>query len=255
MATVGSVSFHSSAGPIFSSGFSLFPSHLQLINGARPTPAPSLTPAGHVVLYSTLAITTLFFVTLIVLIGGWSSLTRAIRQSDTPNRRRLRLLAWTPVFALLADIVLVVAQGAARPSGYSDHQGHVVAFGGHPTALHVLNIALPTVAIVGWLVSVSCVAIAARQANIAPLELRFGKSVAVVVALLFALLVAVYATWGIALILQSRQTERGNFTTVGYAHAGLWLPMMLVLAIAVALSVVSARAARSSWKMISVTFL
>jgi hypothetical protein len=255
MATVGSVNFHSSAGPIFWSGFSVFPSRLQLINGAQPRPAPPLTPAGHLVLYSTLAITTLFFVTFVVLISGWSGLTRAIRQSDTPNRRRLRLLAWTPVFALLADVALLFADAIARPSGYSGHQGHYASFGGNPTALHLLNVVLPTVAIVGWLVSVACVAMATRQANIAPSELRFGKSVAVVVASLFALLGAAYATWGIGLILQSRQGERGDFTTVGYAHAGLWLPMMLVLAIAVALSVVSARAARSSWKMISITFL
>jgi hypothetical protein len=255
LTTVGSVHLHASSGLIDWSGFSFFPSHLQIIHNAQPTPAPPLTTAGHVALYSTLAITTLFLVTFVVLISGWSGLTRAIRQSGTPDRRRLRLLAWAPVFALLADIILIVGQGFARPSGYSGHQGHYVFFGGHPAALHVLNIVQPTVAIVGWLVSVACVAMAARRADIAPVELRFGKSVALLVAALFALLVAAYATWGIALIAQSRQTASGHFTTVGYAHAGLWLPMMLVLAVAVTLSVISARAARSSWKMISVTFL
>jgi hypothetical protein len=252
---VGSVNLHSSAGRIDWTGSSFFPSHLQILHDAQPTAAPPLTTAGHVALYSTLAITTLFLVTFAVLISGWSGLTRAIRQSDTPNRRRMRLLAWTPVFALLADIILVVGQGVALPSGYSSHRGRVVAFGGDPTALHILRAALPIVAIVGWLVSVACVAMAARRADIAPVELRFGKSVALVVAALFALLVAAYATWGIALIAQSRQTASGTFTTVGYAHAGLWLPMMVVLAVAVTLSVVSARAARNSWKMISVTFL
>jgi hypothetical protein len=256
MSTVGNPKFHSSEGPVFSfSGFSFWPSHLQLINRAQPTPSPPLAPAGHVILYSTLAITALFFVTFAVLISGWSGLTRAIRQSETPNRRSLRLLAWTPVFALLADIVLIVGQGVSEPHQWAYQEHREVASGGHPAAFHILNSALPTVAIVGWLVSVACVAIAARRADIAPLELRFGKSVAVVVATLFALLVAAYATWGIALIVQSQQTDTGNFTAVGYAHAGLWLPMMLVLAIAVALSVASARAARSSWKLISVTFL
>jgi len=79
--------------------------------------------------------------------------------------------------------------------------------------------------------------------------------VATLVALLFALFVAAYATWGIALIVQTRQAANGNFTTIGYTHSGLWVPVMLVLVIAVALSVMSARAARSSWKVISTTFL
>jgi hypothetical protein len=255
MATVGSVSLHSSAGPISWSGFSFFPRQLQVIRNAQPTPAPPLTSAGHLVLYSTLAITALFLITFTVLISGWCGLTRAIRDSDTPNRRRVRLLAWTPVFALLVDVGLIVAQGVVQPSGYSGHQGREVAFGGHPAALHVFHIAQPTVAAVGWLVSVACVAIAAKRANIAPVELRFGKSVALVVASLFALLGAAYATWGITLIVQDRQTQRGTFTSVGYAHPGLWVPMMLVLAVAVTLSVVSARAARSSWRTLSVTFL
>jgi hypothetical protein len=253
--TVGSVNMRSAAGPIAWSGFSSFPSHLQIIHDAQLTPAPPLTTAGHVALDSALAITTLFLVTFAVLISGWSGLTRSIRRSGPPDRRRLRLLAWTPVFALLADLLLVVGQGFALPSGYSSHQGHDVAFGGDPSALHLLRVALPIVAIVGWLVSVACVATAARRADVAPVELRFGKSVALVVAVLFSLLVAAYATWGIALIVQSRQTASGHFTTVGYDHAGLWPPMMLVVAVAVALSVVSARAARSSWRMISVTFL
>jgi len=72
---------------------------------------------------------------------------------------------------------------------------------------------------------------------------------------LFGLLVVAYATWGIGLIVQARQGENGNFTTIEYSHPGLWLPMMLVLTIAVGLSVMSARVARSSWKVISATFL
>jgi len=252
--SIGSVSFHSSAGLIIWSGFSAFPSHLQLIHNANPTPAPPLTPAGHLAVYASLAMSVLFLLTFIVLISGWSGLTRAIRQSDTPYRGRLRLLAWTPVFALLVDVGLLVAWGSVRPNSLTTHAGHVVASGGNPTALNVLNVAVPMVAIVGWLISIACVGTAARKADVSSADLRFGKSVAMVVALLFALLVAAYATWGVGLIMQARQAARGSFITVGYSHSGLWLPMMLVLIIAVALSVMSARAARSSWKMIFITF-
>jgi hypothetical protein len=255
MVAVGNVSFYSSAGPIFWSGVSGFPSHLQIINHAVATPAPPLAPVGRLVLYSSLALTVLFFLTFIVLISGWSGLTSAIKRSTVPHRRRLRLLAWAPVFALLVDVVLVITQAKMRPSSFRTYQNHVVASGGNPTVLHVLNVAVPIVAIVGWLISISCVAVAARTANIAPSDLRFGRSVAVVVASLFVLLMAAYATWGIGLILQARQIGKGNFTAVAYSHSGLWIPMMLVLGIAVALSVVSARAARNSWKMISASYL
>jgi hypothetical protein len=114
---------------------------------------------------------------------------------------------------------------------------------------------VPTLATAGWVISIICVAVAARKANVAPIELRFGKSVAVVVDSLFALFGAAYATWGIGLMVQSRQAVSGTFTTIGYSHTGLWLPMMFVLAIAIALSVVSAHAARSSWKVITTTLL
>lgn len=254
MATMGSVSFHSAAGPIGWSGFSAYPSHLQF-NDINPRPVPSLTAAGHLALYSALAITVLFLVTFVVLISGWSGLSRGIRQSNSPQKRRLRLLAWTPVFALLVDVALVIAQGVVRPNSLTGHMGHFVLSGGNPTVLHVLNIVVPVVAISGWFISAYCVAVAARRANIAPADLRFGKSVAVTVATLFTLLGAAYATWGIGLLLQSRQAATGDYTTVGYAHIGLWIPVMSVLVIAIAVSVASACAARGSWKAISSTLL
>jgi hypothetical protein len=254
-ASTGSESFHSSAGPVSWSGFPYLPNQLLIIHDARERSAPPLTSGGHLMLYSLLAITVLVFLTFLVLFSGWCGLTRSIRQAEAPDRRRLRLLAWAPVFALLADVVLSFADAVARPSGYAGYAGHYVKLGGHPGALLILNVALPTVAIVGWLGSLACVSVATRRANVPPLELRFGKSVAVVVASLFVLLVAAYGTWGVGMIIQSRQATGGGFTTIGYAHAGLWLPIMLVLIVAVALSVVSARAARSSWKMIAVTFL
>ena len=159
------------------------------------------------------------------------------------------------MFALVADVALLITQNKMRPNSFTTYGNHVVAHGGHPSALFALDVVVPTVVIVGWLVSIACVGIAARKADVAPEDLRFGKSVAVVVASLFALLVAAYATWGVGLIVQARQAASGSFTTIGYSRSGLWLPMMFVLVLAVALSVMSARAARSSWKVISASFV
>lgn len=252
MASVDSVSFHSTAGPVFWTGFSMFPSKLQLIINAQPVPAPALTPAGHVILYSALTITVLFLISFIVLISGWSGLARGIRKSDSPHRRLLRLFVWAPVFALLADLVLLIAQGAARRNSFTHGGDHVVASGGNPAVLHVLNDIVPVVAAVGWLVSIACVAMAVRHADIGPTELRFGKSVAAVVATLFALLMAAYATWGIALIVQTQEQVSGHFTSIDFARSGLRIPVMLSLVVAVCLSLAGARAARNSWKTLLV---
>ncbi len=247
-ASVGNMSFHSSEGPVAASTISAIPTQLLIMK--HLTPAPPLAPAGRFVGYSYLALTVLSLVTFVVLISGWASLTSAIKRSTIAHRRRLRLLAWAPVFALLVDLVLVITQVTVRPT--ITGRG---AAGGNPAISHLLNYALPTVAIVGWLISVACVGVAARRAEVAPTDLSFGKSVAVVVALLSALYVAAYAMWGIGLIVQARQSANGNFTTIAFSHSGLWLPMMVLLIATAAVSVMSARAARSSWKVISATFI
>ena len=250
-ASVGTMSFHSSEGPVAASTISAIPTRLQIISHhAGLTPAPPLAPAGRIVGYSYLALSVLCLVGFAVLISGWSCLTSAIKQSTVAHRRRLRLLARAPVFALLVDLVLVIAQAIVRPT----ITGTGTA-GGNPTMLHILNYAVPNVAIVGWLISVACVGVAARRAEVAPTDLRFGKSVAVVVAWLFALYVAAYATWGIGLIVQARQSANGNFTTIAFSRSGLWLPTMVLLIATATLSVMSARAARGSWRVISATFL
>jgi hypothetical protein len=253
-ASVGNMSFHSSEGPVAASTISAIPTRLQIISHAGLTPAPPLAPAGRFVGYSYLALSLLCLVGFAVLISGWSCLSSAIKRSTVAHGRRLRLLARAPVLALLVDLVLVIGKDIAQPNSFAGYRGHGVA-GGDPTIFHILNYALPTVAIVGWLISVACVGVAARRAEVAPTDLRFGKSVAVVVAWLFALYVAAYATLGIGLIVQARQSANGNFTTIAFSRSGLWLPIMVTLVVAAALSGMSARAARSSWRVISATFL
>ena len=143
-----------------------------------------------------------------------------------------------------------------RPSAFrSSTGGPTVPLNGNPAAAHALGVVLAIVAIVGWLVSILCVAAAAKRAEIAPSDLRFGRAVSTTVAALFALLVAAYTMWGIGLIMQARQAARGTFTTITYSSQGLWLPMILVLFIRVALSALGARAAVRSWRMISLEII
>jgi hypothetical protein len=262
---MGNETLHSANGPVTWSGPSSVPTHLLIANPhGPPASAPPLAPVAQLVLFAGLAVVVLFLVTFLVLISGWSGFTSAIRRSPLPHRRRLMLLAWAPAFSLLADVALAIAQNAVRYPSYRMVGGYfakghfvpprMVPYGGHPAVLHLLDVLLPVVADVGWLVSMACVALAARQAEVALSDLRFGKSVAVTVAWLFALLGVAYATWGIGLIVQARQAVNGNYTTVVYAHPDLWLPTAFVLVIAIALSGMGARAARRSWTIMSVTF-
>ena len=248
---MGTQSLHSTRGPVSFSGWSFTMTHLQ-IAGAPPTPAPPLTPAGSVVPFASLAVGVLFLVTLAVLACGWTGLTGAIRRSAMPDRRRVWLLAWAPGFALLADLVLVVALVLVRPAGYRwTGGGPMVPIGGHPLAAHILGTVLGVVAIAGWLASIVCVAVAAKRADVALSDLRFGKSVSIVTSVLFALMLAAYLTWGIGLLVQARQASHGIFTTISYSRSDLWIPMVLLIATAVILSGFSSRAARRSWIVLS----
>jgi hypothetical protein len=250
---MGNQSLHSSAGPIFPDGISLIGSNnLEVMGRHGPIPAPPVTPAGWVVIDASRAILVLFLVTLLVLIVGWSQLTGGIRRSSSPRRRRVVLLAWAPGFAFLADISLMVIRSVVGPSAYGGHGGGpIVPLNGNPAAAHALGVVLEVVALAGWLVSIVCVAVAARRAEVSSSALRFGRTLSVVVAVLLASLLGAYATWGIGLIVQARQSTRGSFTTIAYSSQGLWLPVVLVMVAAVALSVLGARAAIRSWRVIS----
>jgi hypothetical protein len=224
---------------------------LQLWSQGSFVPAPPLTPAASVVLHATQAIVGLCVLTLIVLAVGWSDLRGALRRSAP--RRKLWLLAWVPALSVLIDLSLILVQDRLRPTHYGSITpgGRAVAIGGHPAAVQTIGVILAVVAVVGWLVSIVCVAIAARRADIAPADLRFGRTISVVVVTLSASLLAAYVAWGAGLILQSHQAAHGSFTTLAFADQGLWVPMVLVLALAVLVSACFAASARRSWKVIA----
>jgi len=131
----------------------------------------------------------------------------------------------------------------------------MTAIGGHPLAAHVLATCLGIVAIGGWLASIVCVAVAAKRADVAPSDLRFGKSVSTVASTLFALMLAAYLAWGVGLIVQAREASHGNFTTIVYSRQDLWFPMILLMTFAVFVSGYFSRAARKSWMVLDGDFL
>jgi len=253
---MGNQSLHSSAGRVFPPQLTVFGTNDLLVMGRHaPIPAPSLAPAGRIVVGATLAITVLFLLTVVVLAIGWIRFSGGVGLSSA-HRRRVALLVWAPGFALLADIAVVIAQTLVRPTSYqSSGGGAMVPLNGHPEATHVLGIILAVVAIAGWLVSIVCVAMAAKRAEVVPKDLRFGRNVSVIVASLFAALLAAYAIWGIGLIMQTHQAAHGNFTTIAYSNQYLWLPMVLLLIVTLSLSAFSARAAARSWRVISLELL
>ena len=248
---IGNQTLHSSKGLVFSSGFSFHPSGLFTVTTGRQIPAPPLTHAASLAEDASSAIAVLFLLTLIVLMAGWGSLVGAIRRSSTLHRRRVLLLAWAPFLAVLTDIVLSVVQNRFRPTSFGS-RGHspVGALNGNPALVHSLGEVLAVVAGGGWLVAIACVAIASKRAEIGDLDIRYGRTISTIVAGLLTLFLVAFATWGIGLFMQSRQAMHGEFTTVSFPNQALWPATVTILLCAVMLSVLSASAARNSWRVV-----
>ncbi len=124
---MGSQRLHATGGMVVHSGITPAGSHLHLLptggafipaHGTFPPSAPPLTMAGSMAAYAAFAMIPLLIITLVVLATGWGRLIGAIRTSCSPQRAKVTVLAWTPGFALLADIGLIAAQIAVRPSRF-----------------------------------------------------------------------------------------------------------------------------------------
>lgn len=252
--TMGGPLLHASGGrvvPLVNGPF-LAGSHFLFLpaDGGIPRSAPPLTPAGTVVIWAGLAVDVLFFVTLAVLAVGWNRLTTAVQRSPSPHSPATFFLAWAPGFAFLGDLGLFAVLIAVQPSRYYSTTGRpAVALNGEPALAHALLVALVVTAIGGWLLSVAGVAVATRRADIAPADLRFGRTVSVVVSALLAALLVAYTAWGLGLVMQAHQAGSGAVTTIMYPDQALWLPMVLALAVATLLATTGARVAVRSWKM------
>jgi hypothetical protein len=210
-------------------------------------------PAARIVTYSTLAMAVVALVTFLLLLAGWSHLIGGIRRSGGPRRAQSFWLTSVPGIAFLVFLAGAVFDWTVlRPSSLvvsgGDH--HITYLNGHPVAAHDAGIALTVIGVVGWLLSIVCIAVVAKRSEIEPSELRFGTGLSTAVAALFALLLCAYVSWGIGLTLEGHQAAHGAFNTITYAHQELWLPMAILLVVAVAVSLASARTARRSWNVL-----
>jgi len=230
---------------------------LQRSPTARPYHVPPLlptAPAARIVAYCGLAISVIALVTVLLLIQGWSRLISGIRRSGAPHQNRTLWWARVPGIAFLVYLVgAIVHWTAVRPSSVliSGRDHHITYLNGHPAAAHVFAIALAVIGVGGWLFSIVCIAVAARRSEVDLSELRFGTGLSTAVAALFALLLAAYVGWGIGLTLEAHQAAHGGFNSVTYSRQSLWLPTAILLGLAVAVSIASARAARRSWNMLA----
>jgi hypothetical protein len=226
------------------------------LSSASPYHVPFLLPAppaARIVTYSILAMAVVALVTILLLLGGWSRLIGGIRRSGGPRQAQSLWLASVPGIAFLVLLVGVLFDWTVlRPSSLaiSGRDHHITYLNGHPAAAHTLGITLTVIGVVGWLLSVVCIAVVAKRSEIEPSELRFGTGLSTAVAALFALLLCAYVSWGIGLTLEGHQAAHGGFNTITYAHQNLWLPMAILLLVAVTVSVGSARMARRSWNVL-----
>jgi hypothetical protein len=228
---------------------------LRFSSKAQPYHLPLLlptAPAARIVTYSGVAMAAIAFTTILLLIGGWSHLIGGIRRSGAPHQSQWLWLAWVPGIAFLVFLAgAIIDWTVLRPSSVIVSGRHVTYLNGHPAAAHIFGIVLTVIGVVGWLLSIVCIAVVARRSEVEPSELRFGTGLSMAVAALFALLLSAYVSWGVGLTLEAHQAAHGGFNTITYSRQNLWLPMAILLCLAVAVSMASARTARRSWNVLA----
>ena len=130
----------------------------------RPYHVPALlptAPAAHLVTYCSLAMLVIVFITLLLLMVGWSHLCAGIRTSGGPVTTRTVWLARVPVIAILVYVAGAIPYWIViRPSAYmiSGRNHHITYLNGHPGVAHVAGFALTVIGVGGWLLSIACIA-------------------------------------------------------------------------------------------------
>jgi hypothetical protein len=202
--------------------------------------------------FAELTISVLFLATLLVLAFGWRALRFDIRHSPQHNQRRLRILSWVPDLTVWLVIALWVAHYLVGPRSFTQHDGGpLIALGGNPALAALLGDLVWVVGIVGWSLTMVGIVALAREAELPPETLRYGRTVSILTAVSLSLSFIAFAAWGIALSMQSHQLAVAGAITATYPHQALWLPIALALALAVVISVWGATNARRSWRAIA----
>ncbi len=137
--------------------------------------------------------------TVVLLLIGWALVARLAER--VPRGRagvRWLLLITAPFLAMVLEIGLTLVQHwFARSSGYAVVNGHGVVRAAHPLAASVASVAWDVVAVAG-LLSIFCVVLAARRAELEVDDLRAGVWLAELTALLLFVVALASVAWGIA---------------------------------------------------------
>jgi hypothetical protein len=216
----------------------------------HPLVAPALSQSGHVIGHALFAFGIASAAGLIALALGWLQLLLGIRASSTIHRRFMLFLAWTPAIAVLSYVGLWFAYASQLPSHWIGHgNGPAIPLNGNPTAAHALHLALIVVALSGWIGSVVCIAIAVKRSDLALIDLRFGKRLAMFMAPVVSVMFVAYVVMGIALYMQPPPSFSG--LTVVSDHQALLVPIMVALGCSSVVTILAAGSARRSWRVIA----
>lgn len=222
-----------------------------VLHGGQVAAVPPLSAGGTVAVVAGWSLAALVIVTPLVFLSGWTGLLGAIKRSPNPNRRRVRRLARAPGYFILASLLLSVLGAWATPHSSGIINGHTVTSGGNLGLSHDIDVGTAVLVVGGWIVSIICVGLAARSADIDTADLRFGRSVSVTVSVLCLLTVAACGALAVGLIIQSREAAHGAFSTISYPHVGIWPVMLAAVLLTAALSWSAATAARRSWRVVA----
>jgi hypothetical protein len=191
----------------------------------------------------------LFALTLLVLIVGLGVLRYGIVREKGQNRRSMYVLTWVPVVAVVVLVAMRVGQqyltDGSRPEGLNRQ-----FVGGHSALAALMGNFMWVVAIGGWLLTMVGIAVVARRVNLPPETLRFGRTVSVLTSVSLTLTFIAYLVWGVAVVIQNRESHVAGAIVATYSLHDVWLPMALALGAACVTSIGGATVARRSWRMI-----
>jgi hypothetical protein len=239
-------------GTVFPPNVSIFDHpQFQITNTAHHLVAtPTLNRSSQVIAFASFIIAIAFFVGLFALAMGWLRLLLGIRATSTTHRRRMLFLAWTPAIALLTDVALWFAYESQQASSWAGHGGApYIPLNGNPTAAHALHLALIVVGLSGWILSILCIAVAVKQAELALIDLQYGKRLSVFMAPVISVMFVAYVVLGIALYMQPAASFSG--LTVVSNHQALFWPVMVALGCSSLVTIMAAGSARRSWRVIA----
>jgi hypothetical protein len=152
----------------------------QGISPGRTTTSPfrayTLSGAGHVANYASLAIALALLLAVSTLLWGYVGLARAVRRRAGQDRR-LRRLAWMPGIAALLTVATWVPASFVRPHLYLESAGVSRALDGSAPLAHGLYVASAVCLGLGVSAGLLMVVLVARQARLSISDLASGQAV------------------------------------------------------------------------------